>query len=263
MKAAQTCSQAEFAAALLCPELPCPAGLTAWNGSDPAARLAVHRNNVVSSLIDALADTFPVVQELVGTEFFRAMASVFVRRSPPRSRVLALYGEAFPSFVERFQPAQAVPYLADVARLEMARVRAYHAADAPAAPAGSLQSALASGERIGELRLAPHPSMSVLVSRYAIVSLWAAHQGEGDLGAIEPDVGEAALVVRAGLEVRVLRLSQGAAAFVAAIQDGQPLGGAAAIAMHAEAEFDLSGVVSLLLGHGALSSIHLPENPPA
>ena len=72
-------SQAAFAAALLYPARPCPPGLHAWNGSDPAARLAVYRNNVVSSLIDALADTFPVVQQLVGEEFFRAMAGVFAR----------------------------------------------------------------------------------------------------------------------------------------------------------------------------------------
>ncbi len=85
-------TQATFAAALLTPELPSPAGLRVWNGSDPAARLAVYRNNVVSSLIDAVADSFPVTQELVGEEFFRAMAAVFVRAHPPRSKVLTHYG---------------------------------------------------------------------------------------------------------------------------------------------------------------------------
>ena len=53
-------NEARFAAALLDSRQGCPAGLRTWNGSDPAARLAVYRNNVVSSLIDALADTFPV-----------------------------------------------------------------------------------------------------------------------------------------------------------------------------------------------------------
>lgn len=85
-------AQAALAAALLDPRVSCPGGLRAWNGSDPDRRFAVHRNNVVSSLIEAMAETFPVVRALVGPEFFHAMAGVFVRQHPPRSRVLAHYG---------------------------------------------------------------------------------------------------------------------------------------------------------------------------
>ena len=55
-------NQNTFAAALLDPDLPAPAGLTTWNGSDPARRFRVYRNNVIISLIDALADSFEVTQ---------------------------------------------------------------------------------------------------------------------------------------------------------------------------------------------------------
>ena len=48
-------NQTTLAAALLDPGLPCPPGFTTWNGSDPTRRLAVHRNNIVVSLIDALS----------------------------------------------------------------------------------------------------------------------------------------------------------------------------------------------------------------
>mgnify|MGYP001390820627 CR=1 FL=1 len=43
-----------FAAALLDAERAVPSGLVAWNGSDPARRFAIYRNNVVVSLVDAL-----------------------------------------------------------------------------------------------------------------------------------------------------------------------------------------------------------------
>ena len=259
MTPAAVCGQTAFSAALLDASLPCPTGLKAWNGSDPTRRLAVYRNNVVASLIDALADTFPVVQELVGVAFFRAMAGVFVRRAPPRSRILAYYGSGFAEFIEGFEPARSVPYLADMARLELARVRAYHAADAEAVASEVVGLALASGDRIGELCFVCHPSAVVLHSAYAVVSLWAAHQGEGDLGAIDTDRGEAALVVRQGLDVLVLRLPPGAAEFVAAIQRGDCLGAAAGTALNAAAAFDLSASLALLLSHGALTSIHLPR----
>jgi hypothetical protein len=76
-----------------------------------------------------LADTFPVTQALVGEAFFRAMAGQFVRAHPPRSPVLTLYGDLFPSYVCDFAPASALPYLGDLARLEVGYVQTYHAAE--------------------------------------------------------------------------------------------------------------------------------------
>lgn len=252
-------SQAAFAAALLDPTLPCPPGLRAWNGSDPAVRLAVHRNNVLVSLIDALAETFPVVQQLVGEAFFRAMAAAFVRDAPPRSRVLAHYGEAFAGFVERFEPAASVPYLADVARLEMARVRAFHAADAEPVSDEVVALALAHADRADELRMTLHPSVSVSSSAYAVVSLWAAHQGEGDLASIDIGRAEQAMVLRQGLDVLVLPLPPGAAEFVIRLQQSRPLGEAAAAALDRDAGFDLTAALGLCLQHGAVTAIELPR----
>jgi hypothetical protein len=56
----------EFAAALLDPEHPLPAGLVTRNGTDPATRFAVYRNNVVVSLVTALADTLTGASRLAG-----------------------------------------------------------------------------------------------------------------------------------------------------------------------------------------------------
>lgn len=247
-----------FAAALLDPDAPCPAGLIAWNGSDPARRFAVYRNNVVVSLIDALANAFPVTQELVGEDFFRAMAGVFVRHAPPTSVLLAEYGDGLPAFIEQFEPARSVPYLADVARLERLRVRAFHAADAdPLAPDRVVQ-ALADPERLPTLQVGCHPSLGVLSSRYAVVSLWAAHQGIGDLASIDPAVPESALVVRVGREVQVGALPPGGDALIAGFANGLALGEAAAQAASSHHDFDLTMALALLLRYGALTSLHQP-----
>ena len=50
----------------------------------------------------------------------RAMAREFVRAHPPSSPLLFLYGQEFPAFMETFEPARSIPYLADVARIERA-----------------------------------------------------------------------------------------------------------------------------------------------
>ena len=259
--------RAAFAAALLEPAHPGPAGLRTWNGSDPQARLAVYRNNVVSSLVDALADTFPVVQLLVGEAFFRAMAATFVRRSPPRSCVLATYGEHLPDFIDTFEPARSLPYLADMARLEFARVRAWHAADAPVAAAEALAQALGWGDRLAEVRLKLHPAVSLVASRHAVVSLWAAHQGDAAqieaMPAIDVDRPETALVLRTGLDVLVLPMPPGAAAFVQAAGVGVGLGEAAARGMKYDAAFDLAATLSMLITHGALSALQVPAGDTA
>jgi hypothetical protein len=253
------CTQAQLAEALLDPLLPCPQGLRAWNGSDPARRLAVYRNNVRVSLVDALADTFPVVRQLVGEDFFRAMAALFVREQPPRSRVLAHYGDALPGFIEGFAPADPVPYLADVARLEFARVLAYHAADdAPVQPDAVLH-ALASGERIGELRLRCHPSLWVRCSAHALVSIWAAHQHDDGLASVDATQPEDALVLRSGLDVLVQRAPVGAVEFIQALHQGLSYAEAALAATARCPRFEPTATLALLFEHGALCAIHLSQ----
>lgn len=238
---------------------PPPAGLTAWNGSDPAARLAVYRNNVWVSLIDALADGFPVTQALVGEDFFRAMAQCFIAAHLPRSALLVDHGEGFPDFIAGFAPADAVPYLADMARLECLRVRAYHAADAgPVAPE-RLHLALSRPETLGQWDLRLHPALGVLASDHAVVTLWAAHQGVGDLGAVDPSQAETALVLRAGLEVEVIRLAVGSAAFIQALRGRARLGAAVEQAMARAADFDFSQTLALLLRAGAVTDLVPPE----
>jgi hypothetical protein len=255
--------QQAFFEALLDPAQPPPSGLTAWNGSDPATRFAVYRNNVVASLIDALADTCPVTQELVGEAFFRAMAREFVLAEPPRSRVLAFYGQSFPDFVERFPPAASVPYLADVARLEMLRVHAYHAADSAALSTEAIAEAMTDADALPDLLLELHPSVGLLHSQYAVVSLWAAHQGIIELASVDPHVAEHALVVRPDLEVEVLELDAGASDFVAHLLQGETLGSAAEQAGRTHAEFDLARILGLLIQKQAISSMNTSRrNPP-
>lgn len=251
--------QSDFAAALFDPALPCPSGLCTWNGSDPAARFAVYRNNVVSSLIDALADNFAVVQALVGEQFFRAMAGIFVRARPPQSKLLAFYGEEFPAFIQAFEPARSVPYLADVARLEMARVQAYHARDAAPVDAQRVQAALSQPEQLPQLRMQLQPSVRVIQSSHAVVSIWAAHQAESeiDLSDLNCDLPEQALVARPELDVIVLPMAAGAAHFCAALLEALPLGEAARLTAHCQPAFDLTTTLGELFSHGLVSSIEL------
>lgn len=252
-------AQADWAAALLDPGLPVAFGLTAWNDSDATVRFAVHRNNVLSSLIDALAQTFPVVQALVGQEFFRAMAGEFVRSFPPTSKILAFYGAGFPEFLSAFKPVQTIPYLPDVAALEMARIRAYHAADAQPVPESEVLQALGGGDAVHTARIVLHPSLTIFDSRFSAVSIWAAHQTpyEVDLGGIDIDAAESALIFRQALEVVVVPVPVGTAGFFNALSHAVQLGDAASQTAAQHPGFGLTEALSFLFCNQLVVSIEL------
>ena len=259
-------SQQIFADALLAAEAVCPPGLTTWNGSAPEKRFAVYRNNVVVSLIDALADSFPVTQELVSEDFFRAMARQFVRAQPPRSPVLALYGAGFAEFIEAFPAAAGLPYLADVARLELLRVQAWHAADAEPLSADKIGRLLDDAEALPDARFTLHPSLRLLRSRHAVVSLWTAHQSESAAAAlarVDPAIAETALVRREGLEVEISAIAQGAAVFIDLLRHGTAFGQAAQQALHVDSRFELAATLGMLIRGGVIASVTTPGSAPS
>ena len=187
-------AQARLAQAILDPEAAVPEGLCDGRGRPAGRRFSVYRNNVAAGLSEALEIGFPAVRAQVGADFFRAMAGVFLRAHPPTSPLMMLYGEAFPGFLERFSPVAPYPWLADLARLELAVRHSYHAADAdavgPAALAGLAPDALAA------VRLRFVPAVRLIRSPYPVHGLWAAAREGAPRPRREP---QAALVTRPDL----------------------------------------------------------------
>jgi hypothetical protein len=248
-------SQHDFAAALLVPTKSVPMGLKARSRQDAERRFAVHRNNMVVTLIEALAASFPVTQALVGPKFFRAMTREYVLAVPPRTPVLTEYAIGFPDFVAGFPPAATVPYLADVARIEALRVRAYHAADAAPVPAAAYHELLEAPERLLTARLELHPASSWFRSDHAAYSIWRAHQDLPDmadarLDDINAEHPEEVLICRPELEVIVSRLPDGAVIWLDAVRRGDPLGAAFQQAHAANAKVDDRALFAVLIQSG-------------
>lgn len=247
--------QQAFARALSDSEAAIPAGLGGRRAAQAQRRFAIYRNNVTASLIDALQESFPVTAALVGEEFFRAMAREFVRCERPRSQVLLCYGDTFPDFIAAFEPAQALPYLADVARIEAAWIAAYHAADAePLGPA----ALAALGADAGAARVKLLPSVRLVVSQFPAGSIWLAHQAEhaGEAG----EGPETVLVVRPAMEV-TLRVMPGAeGVFATALYRGGSIEEAAAAALGADGSFDPGTALVSLLTQGAVLAFEMEND---
>lgn len=203
---------AQFAAGLLNPEAAIPDGLMAPAGPSLEKRYAVYRNNVTCSLVDALEDGFPVCREILGERYFRAFAAEYVRSRPPVSPILSLYGDELPHFIERFPPLGKMPWLADVARVELARREANDALDSIPNAAETL--AAAHPDHYPQLVPHLHPSTRWVTSNWPLFSLWK--------NRATPDHSqpESVLVVRPALQVTVYYLPVFGLVFLQAI-DGQ------------------------------------------
>jgi Putative DNA-binding domain len=255
-KALLSAFETSFADALLSADQPIPSGIIAHNATVPARRFAVYRNNVVAGLVKVLESRFPVVEKIVGPEFFAAMAHRFVLEQPPRSPVLATYGNELADFISAFEPARELPYLADVAGLEAARTRSYHAADAT--PADATRFAALDARDAGHIRIELHPSIEIVRSPHPIVTIWAMNNGERELEPIENWRGEDALVSRPHLDVEVRALLPGGAAFLLALAKGLPLGEAAEAALADDPGFDLTVNIAGLIGAGLARNSVIP-----
>lgn len=239
-------TQDQFAGALLNAESKVPCALSSHTARTPQKRFAVYRNNVIVGLSEAMRTQFPATERIVGTEFFAALARVYVSTEPPRSPVMMKYGERFPAFIERFEPAAAIPYLVDVARLEFARTQAYHAADAEPLNAAAWQAI--DVDALAALRVVLHPSLRIVRSTFPVVTIWSMNSGGMEPASIEDCGPEDALIVRPRGTVEVRQLPPGGAAFLEALAAGMTLGEAAAAASDANAAFDLAINLAGLIG---------------
>lgn len=239
---------------------PAPAVLAVVLGAGvtPGQRLQVHRNNHRIMLAETLAGTFPICTALVGREFFQAMVLRFVDAHPPRGPVIAEYGDALATFIEAFPPAAAVPYLADVARVEWAVNLAARGGDATPAQVRVLGAL--PPEQVAEARLHLHPTLQVVPCDHPAVSIWHAHQPDpANPTAVDLATGpQTALIHRRAAGVAVAAVSPAHGKFLTALADDAGVADAYEAATAADPDFALPDALADLFGRGLVVGFHVP-----
>jgi hypothetical protein len=245
--------QAHFSAYLLAPAGSAPPAALPRGLRDGEAaateRLGVYKNNVYSTLIDALAATFPAVERLVGNEFFRYAAREYIAIHAPRSPMLLGFGHKFPQFLSRFAPAATVPYLPDVAELEFLWLEAYHAPESIGLDAERVSAMLAEPTRGHALRL--HPSARLMRSRHPVSRIWELNRSPDEIEGKTriPSEPEHLLIVRPRTTVEVRRVHPGAYAALEAFAARRSLVDAIAAARRTEPSLDIGAhLVALAAG---------------
>lgn len=245
-----TVSQAEFRAAILNAQADVPEGLVNPDGLQASKRFSVYRNNVVHSLSEAMLTGFPVLTKLLGEEFFREMAKVYLRIHPPASQLMMHYGAALPGFLESFPGTLHLKYLPDVARLELALRRAYHAGDAD--PIDPADLTTLGQHELMEAHLTLAPACEVLQAKWPAKSIWDFNMADGP----QPSAGgEDILISRIGFEPKTFLLPEGAAEFILSLLKGRSFGTALGLATSNTPDFDLTATLTVLIAAQAITGI--------
>jgi len=204
------------------------------------SRLQIYRNNIYITLTETLRSVYPVIQQLVGDEFFNAVAQAYIIHYPSSVSDLYMYGDKFAEFIADFLPAQTLPYLSEVANLEWACHRALR---------GEIYLAF----DINKLKMIPEtdysgihfqlpPTSQVFAFHYPVLAIWKLCQTRCENQ--EPiDLamgGEKILVIRRQWDVVFESLGAGEYALLSACKKELSLEEACTLALVAEPEFNIN-----------------------
>lgn len=246
--------QDDFSRALLNDAADAPASVT---GLIMQPAFAVYRNTVMKACIDALQANYPAVTRLVGEEWLRAAAGIYVRENLPRLPMLVCYGEDFSGFLARFEPAAELPYLPGVARLERFWSEAHTAASENTLDPGALARVVP--EKLIGASLHLHAA-----TRWAwfadapVYTIWSRNRSECADGSDITWTAEGALLTRPHDTVVWRAIDQAGCAFLDACANGSTVAESAQAALEANPETDLSQLMATLLEAGAFSRLHIP-----
>ncbi len=239
--------QSHFAAALFDPAT--EPEIAAHLSTSPE-RFALYRGNLSTTWDKVLAAAYPVIRQLVGDEFFTALARAYGKAHPSQSPDLNHFGATLATFLATFEHSAGLPYLPDMARLEWQLHRAHYAPHASAIGPADLAQLAPDAFEMACFRL--HPAVSLFASDLAVVPLWQAHAPGGTF----PDEVQRpsfAVIARPVFKTELASLGRAAHAALHALEQGATMGAALDCAFEHDDDFDIAANLQQWLALGLLT----------
>ncbi|MFT5136359.1 MAG: hypothetical protein ACI8XV_001390 [Arenicella sp.] len=154
-------------------------------------RLWIYQNNVFAATREYLEEVYPAVLGLVGDQFFKQMAQVFVQNNPPSEGNVYLFGQDFDSVIVQFDALQEMPYLVDLMHYEWVLHKAYFAS-----LANCIDPNMTEQSELLSMPLCFNPSVAIIHSKYPIYEIHRQSlPGYADEVAIELNQSQDSLIV--------------------------------------------------------------------
>ena len=220
------------------------------------AGIAIYRNNIFSNYRRVLINVYPVIQRLVGEDFFTAMSDAYIHEIPSQSGDVRHYGAAFANFLSGYPPVMELVYLPDVARIEWACHQVLNQPDSVIFDVTKL--AQISSEQLVQSRIELCAASALVSSPYPAIKIWQTNQPDyvGD-GNVDLSAGaEYGLVLREQFTVTLLPLNATEFEFLSQLGQHKTLADALQAAQNVAADFDLGGCLMRHVGNGAISQVY-------
>ncbi|CAM5260009.1 hypothetical protein SSTU70S_06589 [Stutzerimonas stutzeri] len=215
---------------------------------------AVYRNTLIKGCVDALRANFPAVERLVGAQWFAAAAALYAREKPPRSGPLLEYGEDFPAFLQGFEAARALPYLAGVAQLDRLWLEVFSAVEQPVVALAAL--ATQPPEQLARQSLVPRAALRWRwFAGLPVYSIWSCTREQREVPTALVWQGEGVLLSRSAGRIGWQSLERAGCVFLDACAAGRSLEQAAELALEVQPELDFDDLLGRLLAAGAFAAL--------
>ncbi len=176
-----------------------------------------------------------------------------MRNTTSRSADLANYGEDFQNFIARFKHTENLPYLPDVANLEWAWHRAFHAADETRLDTERLAEVPESDK--GQIIFKLPRSASLISSEYPINHIWQVNQDDymGDQTVDLNEGGVDLLVWRKDYDMHIDTLDAGEWSLLKDIQQQRPFSSLC----NKETDYEIDALLPHCVQHGWITDFQI------
>lgn len=227
-------------------------------GDTNPAFLSVYRNGYLKTCTDALASSYPVVQSLVGEDYFRGVARAYVEAHPPTKGTLVGYGKDLAEFLRSRSDKHELVYLADAAAIDEAWLSSYFAEEVSALTAADIESMNSEGIDVSAVRVTLTPPTRLVSLDHHIAATWALLREQGALtqSIRLEEGGNVAMLWRLNGKIHIKELDPAESAFMSKLAETATLEAAATKAFEIDEAFDLSTTFSALLQNYILRLEH-------
>jgi len=136
----------------------------------PAERVSIYQSMYVWRLHEVLGEDYPKTAEALG-DGFESVVRRYLERHPSEHPSLRHLGRHLPAFLARDAATSERPWLAELARLELARTNAFDAPDAVPLRATDLHTI--APEAWASVRFVPIAAVEVVRSAWPVHEVWA------------------------------------------------------------------------------------------
>ncbi|PKH86271.1 HvfC/BufC N-terminal domain-containing protein [Colwellia sp. Bg11-28] len=181
--------------------------------------MGIYQSSAIANITNSLSLSYPVIEKLVGKDFFQVMCKPYIVKHWPTSGNMDDYGEYFSSFLAEFEQVRHLSYLEDVAQLEWRFHQSSLANDNSYFDWARLAK-VASSETLTFLL---SPSVSIMCSTMPVDKVWLMNQMNAPENielSLDGDSDTYIVLFRQGLKTEMMTIDESEFTFLQSIENG-------------------------------------------